>query len=234
MGKNGDKPSQDRERGDEEDSDDEPVLDKSDIPNELKKFIDGLDPDDFLEDIEEDLRDNLKAFNKLSNTTIQSKLQYGKKLRNKIALTFVTDMVDIIIRLCAPSFRSSPLEEPEGVLLIKPKADTLKDFIVNRKIFTDILEKFDPSVRLRNIGKFYGGGVRMVAASHGDIMIVKGLFKEYGDKETMNGFDFIIPNRRSPQLIIYNVDKEVDQEQLKAGLLAKNISLADSSNKPHF
>ncbi|GBO06214.1 hypothetical protein AVEN_188520-1 [Araneus ventricosus] len=74
----------------------------------------------------------------------------------------------------------------------------------------------------------------MVAASHGDIMIVKGLIEEYGDKETVDGFDFVIPNRRSPQLIIYNVDGEVDQEQLKAGLLAKNITLADSANKPCF
>ncbi|GBM40813.1 hypothetical protein AVEN_137319-1 [Araneus ventricosus] len=133
-----------------------------------------------------------------------------------------------------PSLRSSPLGEPEGILLIKPKKETLKDFIINKKIFTDILEKYDPSIRLRGIGKLYGGGVRMVAASHGDIMIVKGLIEEYGDKETMDGFDFVIPNRRSPQLIIYNVDGEVDQEQLKAGILAKNITLAVSANKPYF
>ncbi|GBN60851.1 hypothetical protein AVEN_269026-1 [Araneus ventricosus] len=362
MGKDGEKSSQERERGDEEDSDEEPVLGKSDIINELKKYMDSLDSNDLLiEDIEVDLRATLKAFNKLSNATIQGKHQYGKKLRNKFALTFVTDMVNIVIKLCdkvktrdatiydlqgmitdcdmslakakiwtlekekaalqgkldaqaeisstvqeiipklddiknskdqnliaeipriikevtSPDIRSSvevagreimaevkktrdetrtfahvafqsrnlppsqvpsslrsyPLGEPEGILLIKPKKETLKDFIINKKIFTDILEKYDPSIRLRGIGKLYGGGVRMVAASHGDIMIVKGLIEEYGDKETVDGFDFVIPNRRSPQLIIYNVDGEVDQEQLKAGLLAKNITLADSANKPYF
>ncbi|GBN58543.1 hypothetical protein AVEN_223010-1 [Araneus ventricosus] len=305
-----------REGGNEEDPDEEPVLGKSDIPNELKKYMDSLDSNDFIEDIEVDLRATLKAFNKLSNATIHGKHQYGKKLRNKFALTFVTDMVNIVIKLCdkvktrdatiydlqgiftdcdmslakakiwtlekekaalqgkldaqaeisstvqeiipklddiknskdqnliaeipriikevPPSLRSSPLGEPEGILLIKPKKETLKDFIINKKIFTDILEKYDPSIRLRGIGKLYGGGVRMVAASHGDIMIVKGLIEEYGDKETVDGFDFVIPNRRSPQLIIYNVDGEVDQEQLKAGLLAKNITLADSANKPYF
>ncbi|GBN40504.1 hypothetical protein AVEN_275209-1 [Araneus ventricosus] len=110
-----------------------------------------------------------------------------------------------------------------------------KGYTINKKILTDILQKFDPSVRLRNIGKLYGGGIRMVAASHNDIgrriLIVKGIFEENGDKEVMNGFDFVVPNKRSLQLILYNVDKEVDQDQLKFGLLATNIFLADNTLK---
>ncbi|GBN40503.1 hypothetical protein AVEN_275208-1 [Araneus ventricosus] len=98
MGKNGEKSS--KEKGDEEDSDEEPAMSSSDFPNELKKLIDNLDSHEFLEDVEEDLRTKIKAFNKFSNTTIQAKLQYGKKLMNKITLNFLNDIIDIIIDLC--------------------------------------------------------------------------------------------------------------------------------------
>ncbi|GBN17303.1 hypothetical protein AVEN_131249-1 [Araneus ventricosus] len=49
-------------------------------------------------------------------------------------------------------------KDPEGVLLIKPKNDALKDFETNRKIFLDILQVNSPGVRLRGVVKIFGGG----------------------------------------------------------------------------
>ncbi|GBL86773.1 hypothetical protein AVEN_96013-1 [Araneus ventricosus] len=43
-----------------------------------------------------------------------------------------------------------------------------------------------------------------------------------------------IPPRRTPQLILYNVDKEIEMDILKEGLLSKNLFLADENNKSHF
>ncbi|GBL85734.1 hypothetical protein AVEN_193181-1 [Araneus ventricosus] len=39
---------------------------------------------------------------------------------------------------------------------------------------------------------------------------------------------------RTPQLILYNVDKEIEMDILKEGLLSKNLFLADENNKTHF
>ncbi|GBM47068.1 hypothetical protein AVEN_179794-1 [Araneus ventricosus] len=50
----------------------------------------------------------------------------------------------------------------------------------------------------------------------------------------MEKFELVTPNRRSPQFILYNVPKEIEEGTLKSGLLAKNIFLADGNNKPHF
>ncbi|GBL82180.1 hypothetical protein AVEN_252374-1 [Araneus ventricosus] len=57
---------------------------------------------------------------------------------------------------------------------------------------------------------------------------------EHGDKDTIQKFDIVTPNRRSPQFLLYNVPKEVEENVLKAGLLAKNITLADGNNRPQF
>ncbi|GBO22326.1 hypothetical protein AVEN_245085-1 [Araneus ventricosus] len=44
------------------------------------------------------------------------------------------------------------------------------------------------------------------------------------DKEILENFNFVIPDRRVPQLILYNVDEEINQDTLQAGLLAENVS----------
>ncbi|GBN98467.1 hypothetical protein AVEN_273685-1 [Araneus ventricosus] len=124
--------------------------------------------------------------------------------------------------------------EPEGILLVKPKENELKDFESNRKIILDLLQTHSPEARLRGVVKIFGGGVKLIAASPDDILAIKNTLIEHGEKEVMDKFDLITPNRRSPQFILYNVPKEVEADSLKAGLLAKNIFLADGNNKPHF
>ncbi|GBN40333.1 Putative protein in type-1 retrotransposable element R1DM [Araneus ventricosus] len=127
-----------------------------------------------------------------------------------------------------------PSLKPEGVLLIKPKDDTMRNHDTNRKVFADLLQKNDPGARLRGIGKIHGGGIKLIAASTDEIQAIRDVLLEKGDKEVLDKFELVIPNRKAPQIILYNVDKEVDQDALKNGLLAKNILLADGCNKPHF
>ncbi|GBM14945.1 hypothetical protein AVEN_19860-1 [Araneus ventricosus] len=127
-----------------------------------------------------------------------------------------------------------PSLKPEGVLLVKPKDGTVRNHDSNRKVFADLLQKNDPGARLRGIGKIHGGGIKLIAASIDEIQAIRDVLLEKGDKEVLDKFELVIPNRKAPQIILYNVDKEVDQEALKNGLLAKNILLADGNNKPHF
>ncbi|GBN92373.1 Putative protein in type-1 retrotransposable element R1DM [Araneus ventricosus] len=131
------------------------------------------------------------------------------------------------------SFRP-PHSKPEGVLLIKPKDDTVRSYDTNKKLFLDILQENSPEARLRGIGKLYGGGIKLIAASIDDIQAIRDVFMEKCDKDMIDKFDLVIPDRKPPQIIIYNVDKDVDQNALKIGLLTKNIMLADGNNKPHF
>ncbi|GBM01636.1 hypothetical protein AVEN_271903-1 [Araneus ventricosus] len=133
----------------------------------------------------------------------------------------------------SPSFRP-PSSKPEGVLLIKPKDDTARNHEFNWKLFVEILQNNNPEVRLRGIGKIYGGGIKLIAASLDEIQAIKEVFMEKCDKEVLEKYDFVVPNRKPPHIILYNVDKDVDQNALKNGLLSKNITLADGNNKPHF
>ncbi|GBN94414.1 hypothetical protein AVEN_241779-1 [Araneus ventricosus] len=127
-----------------------------------------------------------------------------------------------------------PPSEPEGILLIKPNDDSHRDYEINQKLFLDILQSHSPEVRLRSVNKIYGGGIKLVAANTDEISNIREVLKEHCSEETLDKFDLVIPNRRTPQIILYNITRDVDQERLKIGLLAKNIFLADSTNKPHF
>ncbi|GBL82179.1 hypothetical protein AVEN_252373-1 [Araneus ventricosus] len=49
-------------------------------------------------------------------------------------------------------------KEPEGILLIKPKDDALKDFEIKRKIILDILQANGPEARLRGVVKIFERG----------------------------------------------------------------------------
>ncbi|GBN65163.1 hypothetical protein AVEN_161964-1 [Araneus ventricosus] len=71
---------------------------------------------------------------------------------------------------------SSP-RESEGILLIKPKNETMRAYVVNRKLFTDILEDKNPAIRPRSMGKLYEGGVKLVAASVDDMKVIMDIFK---------------------------------------------------------
>ncbi|GBN62491.1 hypothetical protein AVEN_161543-1 [Araneus ventricosus] len=124
--------------------------------------------------------------------------------------------------------------EPEDILLIKPKDDSHRDYEINQKLFHGVLQSNSPEVRLRSVNKIYGGGIKLVAANTDEILNIREVFKEHCNEETLEGFDLVIPNRRTPQIILYNITRDIEQETLKSGLLAKNLFLADSSNKPHF
>ncbi|GBN12832.1 hypothetical protein AVEN_177889-1 [Araneus ventricosus] len=65
-----------------------------------KKIIDNLDPEDLVDNIEESLREKLTELNDFSDTTIEAKLQYGKKLRNSLTLEHWSGLIDIIKDLC--------------------------------------------------------------------------------------------------------------------------------------
>ncbi|GBN41573.1 hypothetical protein AVEN_113655-1 [Araneus ventricosus] len=133
----------------------------------------------------------------------------------------------------APTYRP-PTSKPEGVFLIKPKDDTARSHETNKKIFVEALQKNNPEVRLRGIGKIHGGGIKLIAASLQEVQAVKDILLENCDEEVLEKYDIVIPNRKAPQIILYNVDKEVEEGALKSGLLAKSITLADGNNKPHF
>ncbi|GBN60699.1 hypothetical protein AVEN_192835-1 [Araneus ventricosus] len=128
----------------------------------------------------------------------------------------------------------TPSQDPEGVLLIKPKNDNVKDLETNKKLFTNLISNNNPNARVRGINKLYGGGVKIITGNTDETNAIKDLFLEKGAAYLITNFDFVLPGRRVPELILYNVDKGVDEESLKKGLLSKNITLADAENKPHF
>ncbi|GBM73601.1 hypothetical protein AVEN_140232-1 [Araneus ventricosus] len=76
------------------------ALNSSEIPNDLKKLIDNLDPKDFCGDTLVKVRDFLKELDKFSTASVETKLTYGKKLRNKITVEYLDALVNISKDLC--------------------------------------------------------------------------------------------------------------------------------------
>ncbi|GBL92193.1 hypothetical protein AVEN_61107-1 [Araneus ventricosus] len=72
------------------------TLNSSEIPNDLKKLINNLDPEDFCGDTLVKVRDLLKELDKFWTTSIETKLTYGKKLRNKITVEYLDTLISII------------------------------------------------------------------------------------------------------------------------------------------
>ncbi|GBN97831.1 Retrovirus-related Pol polyprotein from type-1 retrotransposable element R1 [Araneus ventricosus] len=177
------------------------------------------------------------------SSTIKEILPKLDELKNHNAQALKEELPSFIKQAACPDIKSSlesgssPLltpKEPEGILLIKPKDETLRDFDANLKIILDILQTNSPEGRLRGVGKIFGGGVKLIAASPDDIVAIKDTIIEHCDKEMLQKFDLVTPNCRFPQFILYNVPKEVEENTLKAGLLAKNIFLTDGNNKAQF
>ncbi|GBM63919.1 hypothetical protein AVEN_131288-1 [Araneus ventricosus] len=54
------------------------------------------------------------------------------------------------------------------------------------------------------------------------------------DPDVMNNFVISLAVRRRPQMILYNIDGEIEAEELQIGLLEKNLFLRDENNYPLF
>ncbi|GBM32967.1 hypothetical protein AVEN_268881-1 [Araneus ventricosus] len=50
------------------------------------------------------------------------------------------------------------------------------------------------------------------------------------DPDVMNNFVISLAARRRPQMILYNIDGEIEAEELQIGLLEKNIFLRDEND----
>ncbi|KAF8768472.1 hypothetical protein HNY73_021289 [Argiope bruennichi] len=123
-------------------------------------------------------------------------------------------------------------QEREGVLLIKPKLPERNNYEDNKNIILTEIKERDSSVRIRNISPIHGGGIKIITASSNESEYIKDLLGK--DQAIDNSFDLTTPGPRSPQIIIYNIEGEIDEEGLYKGLLEKNLFLGDSENKPNF
>ncbi|GBL53286.1 hypothetical protein AVEN_186435-1 [Araneus ventricosus] len=160
-----------------------------------------------------------------------------EEVKRNINLTKSFAQVAQSSRDLLPSERSTrppPVLNPEGITLVKPKNENVGNFETNKKLIIELLRKKDPVIRLRSIGKIHGGGLKLVSASLDDAKVIKDLLYDTEDNDLLSSFEFSIPPRRSPQIIVYNVDKKVEPDVFKKGLLAKNLFLADANNAPKF
>ncbi|GBM71095.1 hypothetical protein AVEN_146308-1 [Araneus ventricosus] len=141
----------------------------------------------------------------------------------------------------APSHRSIPLtfssglpQEPEGVLLIQPKTDIHKDFNKIRALILRIMNENNSVIRVRGMTKLHGGGVKIVTAEEAESKLTKQLLLGYDKEKLEDIFEMFIPPQKDSQLILYNVNKEMEMDILKEGLLSKNRFLEHENNKTHF
>ncbi|KAF8788014.1 hypothetical protein HNY73_009554 [Argiope bruennichi] len=123
-------------------------------------------------------------------------------------------------------------QEREGVLLLKPKLHKNNDYEKKKSTILNELRTKDPSVRVRNVSPIHGGGVKIVTASVRDAEIIKEIL--VADNQVDNLYELIVPGPRSPQVILYNIEGDIEEEQLRTGLLEKNLFPGDGNNEPVF
>ncbi|GBN36763.1 hypothetical protein AVEN_60940-1 [Araneus ventricosus] len=124
-----------------------------------------------------------------------------------------------------------PKIDAEYAILIRPKVPDRQDYNVNKDLITKTLERKNSAARIRAINKINKGGVKIAVADENAVQVIK-LSLESGN-EISDNFELYIPRRRISQVIVYNIDKDIENEKdILDGILAKNIFLADKNNEP--
>ncbi|GBN85664.1 hypothetical protein AVEN_171883-1 [Araneus ventricosus] len=92
-----------------------------------------------------------------------------------------------------------------------------------------IIKKDNQSVRIRSINRIYEGGLR-IAVADDEIRTIKTSLEN--ENIVTDRFELYTPRKRKPQIIIYNAEKELeDQEVLLKELLTKTVFLANKRNE---
>ncbi|GBM21978.1 hypothetical protein AVEN_263833-1 [Araneus ventricosus] len=121
--------------------------------------------------------------------------------------------------------------DAEYVILIRPKVHARQDYNVNKDLITKTLERKNSAARIRAINKINKGGVKIAVADENEVQAIK--LSLESDNEISENFELYIPRRRIPQVIVYNIDKDIENEKdILDGILIKNIFLADKNNEP--
>ncbi|GBM04020.1 hypothetical protein AVEN_99210-1 [Araneus ventricosus] len=127
-----------------------------------------------------------------------------------------------------PHYQSFPTEE--FVLLLKPLGKDKSDYHSNKNLITRALTSKGNALRITSIGRVFGGGVKIVTANETDFTAIKVLLESMQD--ITEAFEITRAQKRKPQVIVYNIDKKIQAEELLEGLLQNNCFLYDANNVP--
>ncbi|GBM40241.1 hypothetical protein AVEN_183557-1 [Araneus ventricosus] len=106
-----------------------------------------------------------------------------------------------------------------------------QDYNVNKDLITKTFERKNNAARIRAINKINKGGVKIAVADENEVKAVK--LSLESDNEISDNFEMYIPRRRIPQVIVYNIDKDIENEKdILDGIFAKNIFLVDKNKEP--
>ncbi|GBL88833.1 hypothetical protein AVEN_158947-1 [Araneus ventricosus] len=78
--------------------------------------------------------------------------------------------------------------------------------------------------------KVFEGSVKIITANETDFTAIKELLESMLD--ITEAFEITREQKRKPQVIVYNIDKKIQAEELLEGLLQKNCFLYDADNVP--
>ncbi|GBL80307.1 hypothetical protein AVEN_92229-1 [Araneus ventricosus] len=171
-----------------------------------------------------ELYDYKKDFKESSRSLIETTNQV-KTLVSRAAPSFA----DITSR---PSVNKSPVpaQRSNHVLLLRPKKESSGED--NRKRVETALITRNSPIRINRISKVSRGGLIIEAPNKDELQALE---RELACVNTIEEhFDITRPRKRSPQVILIGIPRDVDKERLSKGLSAKNIFLCDPTNKPLF
>ncbi|GBN97542.1 hypothetical protein AVEN_109803-1 [Araneus ventricosus] len=171
-----------------------------------------------------ELNDYKKDFKESSRSLIETTKEV-KSLVSRATPSFAS----IVTR---PSVTKPPVTTQRGnhVLLLRPKKESTSED--NRKRVETALVSRNSPIRINRISKVSRGGLIIEAPNKDELQALE---RELACVTTIDDhFEITRPKKRSPQIILIGVPRDVDKDRLSKGLSAKNIFLCDSSNKPLF
>lgn len=74
-------------------------------------------------------------------------------------------------------------------------------------------------IKIRTIGKIHAGGVKLILDGRENLEKARKLL--YKEAEILKSFLIVVPEKRKPQIIIYNIDDSIGPEDLTEGLAEK-------------
>ncbi|GBL76180.1 hypothetical protein AVEN_234459-1 [Araneus ventricosus] len=159
------------------------------------------------------------------NNLIENNSKMVDDLKTKIESVDSKTYADVAKNLLKiPHSQSFPIDE--FVLLLKPLAKGKSDYHSNKNLITRALTSKGNVLKITSIGGVFGGSVKIITSNETNFTAIKVLLESMQD--ITEAFEITRPQKRKPQVIVYNIDKK----ELLEGLLQKNCFLHDANNVP--
>lgn len=120
----------------------------------------------------------------------------------------------------------TPKRRSEEVLLVFPKEGETKNSAAVQKMVTEAVCPSSLKVKVKSVRQIKNGGIKITCDNKEDLGTIKQVVSEKCEK-----VESVLPKKRRPRVVIYDVLKDLGPEEVKDALLKQNNILEEEDLK---